>query len=44
MTLISEAYGADITKVALLHLMRLVTVITIMPLAIKVFTNIIYKK
>lgn len=44
MTLISEAYGADITKVALLHLMRLVTVITIMPLAIKLFSNIILKK
>ncbi|MEW9093782.1 MAG: AbrB family transcriptional regulator [Clostridiaceae bacterium] len=44
MTLISEAYGADISKVALLHLMRLVTVITVMPIAIKIFSKIMLKK
>ncbi|WP_315114684.1 AbrB family transcriptional regulator [uncultured Clostridium sp.] len=44
MTLISEAYGADISKVALLHLMRLVTVITVMPIAIKIFSRIVVKK
>lgn len=35
MTIISEAYGADIKKVALLHLMRLVSVITVLPLIIR---------
>lgn len=34
MTLMSEAYGAETHKVALLHLMRLITVITIYPIAI----------
>ncbi|WP_051542066.1 AbrB family transcriptional regulator [Clostridium lundense] len=43
MTLISEAYGADISKVALLHLMRLLSVITILPFLIKIFTKIITK-
>ncbi|MFZ5967882.1 MAG: AbrB family transcriptional regulator [Bacillota bacterium] len=37
MVITAEAYGADIKKVALLHLMRLITVITVMPVAIKVF-------
>ncbi len=41
MTLISEEYGAETPTVALLHLMRLVTVITVMPLAIKLFTKIL---
>ncbi len=40
MTLISEAYGANISKVALLHFVRLITVITILPLIIKFFTKI----
>lgn len=35
MTLASEAYGADTPKVALLHLMRLISVITVLPLVIK---------
>jgi membrane AbrB-like protein len=38
-TLISEAYGADISKVAVLHLARMITVITILPLIIKLFTK-----
>jgi membrane AbrB-like protein len=41
MTLISEAYGADISKVALLHLVRMITVIMILPLIIKLFTKYI---
>ncbi len=40
MTLISEAYGAEVPKVALLHLMRLVTVITVLPMVIKLFTKV----
>jgi len=39
MTLISEAYGADISKVALLHLIRMITVVMILPLIIKLFTK-----
>lgn len=39
MTIISEAYGAETPKVALLHLVRLVTVITILPLVIRLFTR-----
>lgn len=39
MTIISEAYGADTPKVALLHLVRLITVITILPLVIKIFAK-----
>lgn len=35
MTLASEAYGADTPKVAILHLMRLISVITILPIVIK---------
>ncbi len=41
MTLISEAYGAETPKVALFHLMRLVTVITVMPMAIKLFAKFV---
>lgn len=40
MTLMSEAYGAETHKVALLHLMRLITVITIYPIAINVLLKI----
>lgn len=32
MTIISEAYGADTPKVAILHSLRLITVITILPI------------
>ncbi len=39
MTLISEAYGAQTPKVALLHLMRLITVVTVIPFVIKVLTE-----
>lgn len=41
MTLISEAYGAQTYKVALLHLIRLITVITVLPLVIKLFSQFI---
>lgn len=41
MTIISEAYGAEIHKVALLHLIRLITVITVLPLVIKLFSQLI---
>lgn len=41
MTIISEAYGAETPKVALLHLMRLITVITILPWVIKIFAKFI---
>ena len=41
MVLISEAYGAEIHKVALLHLIRLITVITVLPLVIKFFSHFI---
>ncbi|MCR1898830.1 AbrB family transcriptional regulator [Irregularibacter muris] len=34
-TIIAEAYGADVKKVALMHLMRLITVITLLPLVIR---------
>lgn len=39
MALISEAYGAETPKVVSLHLMRLITVITVLPLVIKLFTK-----
>ncbi|WZL71905.1 AbrB family transcriptional regulator [Clostridiaceae bacterium 35-E11] len=42
MVLTSEAYGADTSKVALLHLMRLISVITILPLVIKGFIKIMH--
>jgi membrane AbrB-like protein len=35
MTLISEAYGADTSKVVALHVARLITVLTILPMIIK---------
>ena len=35
MTLIADAYGAETHKVAVMHLMRLVTVITVLPLLIR---------
>ncbi|SKC84791.1 AbrB family transcriptional regulator [Maledivibacter halophilus] len=41
MTIISEAYGAQTHKVALLHLIRLITVITVLPLVIKLFSQFI---
>lgn len=41
MVLISDAYGADTSTVAILHLIRLVTVVTFIPIAIKVFTKLI---
>ncbi|SHJ53284.1 AbrB family transcriptional regulator [Paramaledivibacter caminithermalis] len=41
MTLISEAYGAQTHKVALLHLIRLITVITVLPMAIKLFSQFV---
>ena len=41
MVLISEAYGAEIHKVALLHLIRLITVITVLPLAINFFSKFV---
>lgn len=41
MTILSEAYGADTPKVALLHLVRLITVITVLPVVIKFFTRFI---
>ncbi len=40
MTLIAEEYGAQTPKVALMHLMRLITVITVLPLVIKLFAGI----
>lgn len=40
MVLTAEAYGADTSKVALLHLMRLISVITILPWVIKGFIKI----
>lgn len=43
MTLISEAYSADTPKVALLHLVRLLTVITVMPLVIGWFAKLLAK-
>jgi len=39
MSLIAEAYGAETDKVALLHLMRLITVITVLPIMIKILQN-----
>ncbi|HYE80711.1 MAG TPA: AbrB family transcriptional regulator [Clostridia bacterium] len=39
MTLISEAYGADTPKVALLHLVRLISVISLFPLLIARFAK-----
>lgn len=41
MVLISDAYGADTTTVALMHLIRLITVVTLMPIAIRFFTNLV---
>ncbi|MDF2530768.1 MAG: AbrB family transcriptional regulator [Clostridia bacterium] len=43
MTLISDAYGADTPKVAILHLIRLVTVITILPMAIGYLSRLLSK-
>lgn len=43
MTLISEAYGAETPKVAILHLVRLVTVITVLPAAIGYFSKLLSK-
>lgn len=43
MTLISEAYGADTTKVVAMHLARLITVIAILPAIIKLFATMIKK-
>lgn len=43
MTLIGDAYGADTPKVAMLHLIRLVTVISILPLAIGHFSKMLVK-
>jgi membrane AbrB-like protein len=39
MALISEAYGADISKVALLHLVRLISLITVLPVIIRMITR-----
>lgn len=39
MTLISEAYGADTPKVVLLHLVRLISVISVFPLIISRFAG-----
>ncbi|TCO77494.1 AbrB family transcriptional regulator [Marinisporobacter balticus] len=41
MALISEAYGAQTPKVVLLHLMRLITVIMVLPIVIKMFTRFV---
>lgn len=41
MTLISEAYGAQIHIVALLHLIRLVTIITVLPVVINYFSQLV---
>lgn len=35
MTLIADAYGAEISKVVLMHLMRLTAVVTLLPMIIK---------
>lgn len=35
MTLIADAYGAEVSKVVLMHLMRLTAVVTLLPLIIK---------
>lgn len=43
MTIISEAYGAVTPKVAALHLVRLVTVITLLPLIISSFSKAVIK-
>lgn len=43
MTLISDAYGADTPKVALLHLVRLISVISMMPFAIGWFSKFLSK-
>ena len=43
MTLISDAYGAQTHKVALLHLVRLITVISAMPLVIGWFAKVLSK-
>ncbi|AOT72192.1 AbrB family transcriptional regulator [Geosporobacter ferrireducens] len=42
MILTSEAYGADTSKVAVLHLIRLISVITVLPLVIKGFIRYIH--
>lgn len=39
MTIIADEYGAQTPKVALMHLMRLITVITVLPLVIKLFAG-----
>ncbi|MGE5632137.1 MAG: AbrB family transcriptional regulator [Caulobacteraceae bacterium] len=43
-TLISEAYGADATKVALLHLVRLIAVISALPFVINRLTKLMSNK
>lgn len=41
MTLIADAYGAETPKIAVMHMMRLVSVITILPIVIKALTHYI---
>lgn len=41
MVLISDAYGADTSIVSLMHLIRLVTVVTLIPISIKLFAKLI---
>lgn len=40
MTLMAEAYGAEISKVALLHLVRMLVVVTVLPLIIGWLTKL----
>ncbi|MEW9121831.1 MAG: AbrB family transcriptional regulator [Thermotaleaceae bacterium] len=44
MILISQDYGADISKVAVLHLIRLIGVVTALPMAIRVFIRLVEAK
>ncbi|GAA0179624.1 hypothetical protein SH2C18_24630 [Clostridium sediminicola] len=44
MTLISEAYGADTSKVVAMHSARLITVIAVLPIIIKIITGYINGK
>lgn len=41
MVIISDSYGAYTPTVALLHLIRLVFVVTFIPIAIRLFTNLV---
>ncbi len=43
MTIMSEAFGAQTHIVALLHLIRLTTVLTVLPVVIKILTSGILK-